>query len=285
MLLNNYQTTIPSGREPGSVTQRASTSLPFTATIDYSGMAILSHELLSPLGTIQSYISTLKGALGPISHEQEQQYILGIERISRRLARLVQNSLECYRVGQSICSDLPHIISLPSLIKSITLEMKCEAPLHTLKAKVPRIMPKFYLDEKRVSLVLTNLIGNAVKYSPNGGVIEVTLEYVHKLDGLSGCSLKHSTRLPHLPFALIKVQDEGVGIPEEEVERIFEPFHRLQNDSPFVLGMGIGLYICKAIVEDYGGSIWAESRLEKGSTFLFTIPGYRIDSHPKAITN
>jgi two-component system sensor histidine kinase VicK len=109
-------------------------------------------------------------------------------------------------------------------------------------------------DADKVSQVLSNLLENAVKYSPDGGEIELRLEPV-------GRSLRFSVR------------DQGIGIPRPEHERIFEKFYRLDPDlTRGVGGTGLGLYICREVIRRMGGRIWVQSREGKGSTFFFDLP-------------
>ncbi|TEU11118.1 MAG: hypothetical protein E3J21_24425 [Anaerolineales bacterium] len=110
------------------------------------------------------------------------------------------------------------------------------------------------VDPKRIEQVLRNLLSNAIKYSPEGGTITV--------QGRGDRSQ-----------LLIRVSDQGMGIPSEDLERIFERFYRVENEiTQRVRGVGLGLAVCQGIVEAHGGRIWAESVLGVGSTFYFTLP-------------
>ena len=109
-------------------------------------------------------------------------------------------------------------------------------------------------DPRRIGQVLENLVDNAVKYSPDGSEVHIG---VTQLDG----------------HALIDVTDRGIGIPPEDLPQIFDRFHRASNvDDRRFAGMGLGLFICKGIVEQHGGRIWVESRMGSGSTFHVDLP-------------
>jgi two-component system phosphate regulon sensor histidine kinase PhoR len=115
-------------------------------------------------------------------------------------------------------------------------------------------------DPNRLQQVILNLVNNAIRYSPNGGTITVrgTLE---------------TTAAGAPAFARVEVHDQGVGIPPHELQRIFERFHRVDNElKKKVRGSGLGLSICQAIVDGHGGRIWVESEVGVGSTFKFTLP-------------
>jgi signal transduction histidine kinase len=120
--------------------------------------------------------------------------------------------------------------------------------------------PHVAADAEKLKQVLVNLVDNAVKYSPEGGRIQVRL-------APAGNQVRFS------------VQDEGIGVPSEEQERIFEKFHRLDpNLTRGVSGTGLGLYICRELLQRMGGRIWVESELGAGSTFGFELP--RADNAP-----
>ena len=117
---------------------------------------------------------------------------------------------------------------------------------------------------------MTNLLVNAVKYSPQGGDIRVSVRQSRNEEGL--VAILGDASLPP-PCLIVSVRDSGIGIPEDELERVFEKFHRVDNRlTRATSGVGLGLYICKLIVEAHGGHIWATSKAGEGSTFSFSLP-------------
>jgi signal transduction histidine kinase len=115
-------------------------------------------------------------------------------------------------------------------------------------------MPPIHADYERIRQVLTNLVSNAVKYSPDGGVIRIG-------------------GWPEADRAIVYVADQGIGIPPEEQEQIFQRFYRVDNRlRREAQGSGLGLYLARAIVEAHGGRIWVESQVNRGSRFMFTLP-------------
>ena len=126
---------------------------------------------------------------------------------------------------------------------------------HSVLMDVPPGFPKIWADPDRLRQVLTNLITNAVKYSPAGGSIIVRVR-------------ERGTQ--HI---VIEVVDHGLGIPSEQIGRLFQKFARVRSDEHMkVSGTGLGLYICRLIVEGHGGQIWVESEVDKGSTFGLSLP-------------
>ena len=126
--------------------------------------------------------------------------------------------------------------------------------MHRFVTSLPRELPPVRADVMRLERILHNLLENAVKYSPDGGYIRVTA----KMDS------------DHL---VIGVSDQGVGISQQDQARLFAPFERLENSRiERVKGVGLGLLVCRRLVEAHGGRIWVESELGKGSTFFFTLP-------------
>jgi signal transduction histidine kinase len=127
------------------------------------------------------------------------------------------------------------------------------------------------IDCKKIEQVLINLLLNAVKYSTQGSNVEVTIWQAQNNEELISI-LRNSPHIS-LPCMIVCVRDSGVGIPENELELVFEKYYRVDNKlNRTVHGMGMGLYICKVIVEAHGGHIWAKSNDGRGSTFAFSVP-------------
>jgi two-component system sensor histidine kinase VicK len=126
-----------------------------------------------------------------------------------------------------------------------------------LTCQIPPDLAPAYADRDRVNQVLDNLIGNAIKFSPQGGTITLRLEDAGEM-------------------LQVSVSDSGIGIPQDQIERIFERFYQVDGSATRKFGgAGLGLAIVKRIVEAHGGRIWASSRLGQGSTFSFTLPKAR----------
>jgi signal transduction histidine kinase len=216
-------------------------------------IAIVSHELRTPLASVYGAALTLqRHELDPESRNS----MLGIiYRESDRLARLVNdvlwvNRLETGRVETRIESCEP-----VALAESVVEAARAHLPAGLELELVPAAdVPSVAADADKVEQVLGNLIENAVKYSPNGGCVEVSVAPAD--DGVR--------------FA---VRDEGIGIPPDEHARIFEKFHRLDpNLTNGVSGTGLGLYIARELVQQMNGRIWVDSRAGEGAVFAFELP-------------
>ncbi len=139
------------------------------------------------------------------------------------------------------------------VLKSINL-VKGQTDQHTFKANIPHDLPEIEADKNRMYQVMENLLNNAVKFSPEGGEVIVSVE--RGRDELK-----------------ISVADEGIGIPEEDLPHVFDRFYRASNAARAAIGgTGLGLGIVKYIIESHGGRMSAESKIRKGSTFSFTLP-------------
>ena len=123
----------------------------------------------------------------------------------------------------------------------------------SLLLELPPSLPLVWADESRLRQVVLNLLSNALKFTPEGG--KITLRAKRKDSAL-----------------IVEVQDTGLGIAEADQQRLFEPYHRLESDQEHLSGLGLGLALCKTLVELHGGHIWVESRVGEGSTFSFSVP-------------
>jgi PAS domain S-box-containing protein len=219
-------------------------------------VSMISHELRSPLANLGAAIELLSS----ITEGQEPvQKTLEIARANeQRLARLIEDILNVSRIeaGQMRVSHEP--VTLAPILKRAVRLAQAEAKQHTLILKLPRHLPFVLADHGKTEIVVNNLVTNAINYSPHGGRILVKVE--GPLDG----------------EVIVSVVDEGVGIPEEHLDRVFNRFYRVDtSDVQRVYGHGLGLYISKRLVELQGGRIWVQSRKGRGSCFAFSLPVVR----------
>lgn len=148
----------------------------------------------------------------------------------------------------------PGPVNLPDVVSKVVAAQKSYTNKHEFSVQLEDDLPTIVADNDKVDQILTNLTNNAVKYSPKGGIITV--------------SGKQSNGVIQMA-----VTDQGMGIPKEHIEKLFDRFHRIDNrDTRKVGGTGIGLYLVKHLVEAHGGRIWVESEEGKGSSFIFELP-------------
>ncbi len=217
-------------------------------------ISVVSHELRTPLTSLHSALKILAtGRLGSLSTDGQQ--MLGIaDESTERLVRLVNNVLDLQRIesGKVIMDRQVH--NAADFMVQAAEAMQAMAQQHevTLIAQPQDLM--IWADADYILQALTNLLSNAIKFSAPGDTVWLTAEAGQD-------------------EAIFQVRDEGQGIPADHLERIFERFQQVDSsDSRKKGGTGLGLTICRKIIEQHGGRIWAESTLGHGSTFSFTLP-------------
>lgn len=220
---------------------------------------VLSHELKTPLTSLQEFLSILSDQLvGPINSEQSKLILFALESCS--LMKLYINDL----LDTSLL-DLGKVTLHPqpgSLYKILELATNATQPAMKEKEIVLALhiapdLPQVYVDDKRVFQVIVNIINNAIKFTPQQGHIDVKVNLDHDSTG----------------FIRLDISDSGIGISEANLKKIFERFYQVKQlaTDPHG-GLGLGLSICKQIVSLHGGNIFVASTPGKGSTFSFTLP-------------
>ncbi len=224
-----------------------------------SFVAMASHELRTPLTAIKGFSSTLlDGIDDEIYGPDEQKEFLGIV-VSEcdRLRRLIDDLLNTARIeaGESLKPNYNRF-NLDALLDKVVVVQNQASNRHTVKRVNHSGLPESIVgDEDKFDQILTNLLNNAIKYSPEGG--DVIVHVLHDGDEIE-----------------IGVEDQGIGIPADHLNKVFERFHRVDNeDNRKIYGTGLGLFLVKHLVEDvHLGRIWAESVVGTGSTFKFRVP-------------
>ncbi len=233
-------------------------------------ISVLWHELISPLTLIKGYTATLLHLNDAITEEQKEQYLRGIDSASNRVIRLLENLRDITRLEETDAINLLRI-SLPDLLRQVASEMQNQTTKHVIKIRPGARLPLIKADPEKIELVINNLLVNAVKYSPQGGDIEVETRIIQNEQELRRMFV--DAPLVKLPCLIMSIADNGVGIPEAELDQIFEKFYRVKNKlTQTTPGAGLGLHICKIIVTAHGGHIWARNRLQGGSVFHFSLP-------------
>jgi signal transduction histidine kinase len=225
-------------------------------------IANVSHELRTPLATISNVLANaLAGVWGTLSDEARSEMHTGHSN-AKRLASMVTNLLDMSTIRAGRVSLEKSQVDMPALIRSVIESVKAQAREKdiALEATHDPDLGLVYCDPMKIVRVVTNLVGNALKFTEEGGTISIAIR-----NGSEDI--------------LISVTDTGGGIAEENQARIFERFQQVdREDGGGVNGTGLGLAIAKDLVELHGGTISVQSELEMGSTFSFTLPVYSMDA-------
>jgi len=216
-------------------------------------VASVSHELRTPLTSIRGSLELLAdgeaGELPPTAHE----IVAMAQRGSERLSRLVNDIIDIERLEAGSFRITPTPQDIGPLVEATVASLQALAEKGHVTLVVEQARGHALCDSDRVAQALVNLVGNALKFTPPGGVVRI-----------NATPDDHEVR-----FA---ITDEGRGIPPDELEAIFERFHQVSRADARKGGTGLGLTITKSIVERHGGHIWVESEVGVGSTFWFTLP-------------
>jgi signal transduction histidine kinase len=217
-------------------------------------LSTVSHELRTPLASIKGFATTLLRDDVDWDEASRHEFLAIIDQESDRLAELISNLLDMSRIEAGTLRLDPELIDVRPIVKETAAGFQALTHVHRLRVRLPASLPLAWADPRRIRQVVGNLLENAIKYSPEGGDITIAVEVL--ADSL------------HLSVA-----DEGLGIPPEHVERVFDRFFQVDSASTRdVGGSGLGLSICKAIIEAHRGQIWVESQVGIGSTFHFALP-------------
>lgn len=265
-----YQFTQPAPNEVGhlqstfnSMAQRVLQNMEDLTALDRAKsefLSIASHELRTPLTSIKGSLSLLRSGIVGKLNEAALNLMNIAETETDRLIRLINDLLDLAKIEAGKFPLHPSWQPLIPLLQSNTQSLQGLAAAAQVQLSFNCEMNiETHMDKDRIQQVLTNLISNAVKFSPQGGLVEVI------------CSIDPQQNL------LIEVQDQGRGIAPQDQELIFQKFRQATSpENPLVKGTGLGLAIAKALVEEHGGTIGVRSTIGQGSTFYFTLPKWRL---------
>jgi signal transduction histidine kinase/chaperonin cofactor prefoldin len=217
-------------------------------------LGMISHELRTPLTSIKGFATTLLAEDVKWSPEKQRDFLETINRESDKLHDLIEQLLDLSRIEAGTLRISPGKVSLKSIIDSALAQLQALTIEHKLVLDLPLELPLILGDEQRVAQVLTNLVSNAAKYSPSGTQIIIS---GHRSAGM----------------VQIDVIDSGQGIPPPDRDRVFEAFRQLDNGIGHrTNGAGLGLAICKGLVEAQNGKIWIQDRSGPGTIISFILP-------------
>ena len=222
-------------------------------------MELMAHEIRNPLAAIIGYTQLMqrRGAY-------DEQALSTIVAQAGQLNRLVGDLLDSTRLEAGRLRLRPERMDLAELARAATEQAQLTSPRHDIRLKVPGEPLEGWWDRGRLVQMMANLLGNAIKYAPDGGEVLVVVEDLGAV-------------------ARVSVEDHGSGIAPADLSRIFDPFYRVPATADRVTGQGIGLHVTRALVEAHGGQLTVESLLGRGSVFSFTLARHR--SRPEATTN
>ncbi len=237
-------------------------------------VSVASHELRTPLAAIKNAVQlVLKGTAGKIN-ENQAKFLSMAERNINRLTNILNDLLNLSRIESGKIELNFENIELKRIIELTASSLRPHGEGKSIKidVEINEHLPAVCGDPEKIEQILTNLIGNAIKFTPEAGRILITAQPLTP-NGKGG----HGDRV------VVSVKDTGIGIPPEHLDAIFEKFHQVEGSlQRSVSGTGLGLAITKGLVEAHQGKIWVESEEGKGSTFTFTLPiseGERRDLH------
>jgi signal transduction histidine kinase len=222
-----------------------------------SFLSYITHEFRTPLASLKTSFELIQESEKVRNLEDPYQRLL--VNVNRSVATLEQLTNDLSEVANISAGGVILTRTLTSPESIVYPVLETTAPLSHLKSQrleieIPPELPPIMADARRLEQVLTNMVSNAIKYTPAGGAIKTTV-----------CQENGSIKF--------LVSDTGPGIPEEDLDKVFQPFYRVPQTAKLrAPGSGLGLALAKSLVELHGGKIWVESGLQKGSTFCFTIP-------------
>ncbi|WP_153732339.1 ATP-binding protein [Sporosarcina obsidiansis] len=215
-------------------------------------VSTVSHELRTPLSSILGFSELLLNK--DMDDTRKKRYLETIHNEANRLTALINDFLDIQRMESGRQTYALEDVSLVNLAKQTVENLAIQSPLHDIKIKDVTCSSTVVADHDRMLQVFTNILGNAVKFSPDGGIVNVSLW--NQLDSI-----------------IVSIADQGIGIPQEDIGHLFEKFYRFDNSfSRKIGGTGLGLSICQEIIKDHNGRIWIDAEKNVGTTVFFSLP-------------
>lgn len=220
-------------------------------------VSVASHELRAPMTTIKGYISMiLEGDAGQIT-DKTKEYLKDAYESNDRMIRLVNNMLNVSRIESGKLVISLEDIQIEKAIEDVVKSFQFEAESHGLELKYEKpseALPKVRVDPDRIREVISNIVGNAINFTPHGHI--------------------HVKSYEKDDMVVIAVEDTGVGISPAQQKQLFKKFSQVEVGVP-LKGSGLGLYICKMLLNEFSGKIWLKSKVGTGTTFFFSLPAIK----------
>jgi signal transduction histidine kinase len=216
-------------------------------------VSVASHELRTPMTTILGFTELL---LDDVPEGDQRRWLEHVHEDSLRLTSILDDMLDVSRIQSGRVKMTIERVDVPEVINDVIAGIGSTTSIHEFDVAVSPDLPKALTDQAKTTQIVLNLVSNAIKYSPEGGLITVSVGPT-----------------PDGRDVIVGVTDQGLGIPPEEIDRVFDTFYRVKNEQTYeIRGTGLGLYIVKSLIEGIGGTLSVESEVGVGSTFSFTMP-------------
>ncbi len=216
-------------------------------------ISVISHELKTPVALIKGYVGTLRREDANWDREIVKDSLAVIEEEADRLTGLIENLLDASRLQSGGLSITPADVNLAVIADRIAKRFQTQSSIHKIVVDFPEDFPIVNGDETRLDQVVSNLVSNAIKYSPEGGEILI----------------RGQVRPSQV---IVCVTDHGPGVAPEDIPHIFDRFYRSSLAKRTTKGAGLGLYLARAVVEAHGGRIWVDPQPGTGARICFSIP-------------
>jgi K+-sensing histidine kinase KdpD len=226
-------------------------------------IATVSHELLTPLGFIKGYATTLLREDTTWDEQTRREFLSIIDEESDRLRELIGELMDSSRLQTGTLPMTFQRLRLDTLLKDLALRTRSRHPQLQMQLSIETPGMQISADPTRLTQVFENIINNAIKYAP-GSPLDIFLDQYYGK-------------------ARIQIRDYGPGIPQDELGKIFQRFYRLPQHSTSVRGTGLGLFICRQIIQTHNGEIEAFSQEGRGSTFSILLPLDHSEDHPGVV--
>jgi PAS domain S-box-containing protein/diguanylate cyclase (GGDEF)-like protein len=250
-------------------------------------ISVVGHELRTPLTSMRNAVDIVLGETAGAINENQRKFLSMAERNIDRLSGLINELLDISKIesGKIRIELKPLDLCAPLDMAIASVTSRTKEKSISMHQEIPSDLPQAYGDSDKLEQIFINLLDNAIKFTPEGGDICVTAKLVHNEKfgvgvrekpkkvgseelGVWGSGLDSN-------FIEISVADTGIGIPADELEKIFDRFYQAgKSITKEIKGAGLGLAITKGLIEAHGGKIWAESEVGKGTKFTFTLPRY-----------
>ncbi len=238
-------------------------------------ISIVSHELRTPLTAIKNAMDIiLSGKAGEMT-ENIQKFVSMGKRNAIRLSGIINDLLDISKIEAGKMDfkfELTHIEPVIEYVKNNLTVVAKEKDL-TLKYTPSEASPEIYADSNRLEQVLTNLVSNAIKFSPSAGTIEISSRVINARELQYDHCFEEDIKKLQGNYLQVCVEDQGIGIERKDLNHVFDKFAQIENSlSRQVGGSGLGLPIARQLMESHNGAIWCDSEINKGSRFYFVIP-------------